>query len=210
MYGLTALAMLVTLLGVVAGATFALPIVASGFVFVLLLAEVILIFSARIWSKSSPLNIILFFVFPFISGLTITPFLMGVLAGYVNGAAILLNAALATTLLASAAAILARMITPNSSFMIGRMVFHAAIGLFIFGILQLFFPALRGSGFEMLISGVGIVTFGFFLAYDVERLRRDMSLGESPFLLALSLYLDIFNLFLYVVRFMLATSGRRR
>ena len=63
---------------------------------------------------------------------------------------------------------------------------------------------------EMIISAVGIVVFGMFLAYDIQRLRRGTAMGESPFLLALSLYLDIFNLFLYVLRFMLAVSGRRR
>ncbi len=36
------------------------------------------------------------------------------------------------------------------------------------------------------------------------------SLGANPFLLALSLYLDIFNLFLSVLRFMSVLSGERR
>ena len=93
---------------------------------------------------------------------------------------------------------------------VGRFMFNTLIGLVFFTVLQIFFPSLRGSGIEMIVSGVGIVTFGLFLAYDVQRLRRSVAFGESPFLLALSLYLDIFNLFLYVVRFMLAFGGRRR
>jgi len=89
-------------------------------------------------------------------------------------------------------------------------MFNALIGLIVFGLLQLFIPALQGPGFEMIISGAGIVVFSLFLAYDIQRLRRGTAVGESAFFLALSLYLDIFNLFLYILRFMMVTAGRRR
>ena len=42
------------------------------------------------------------------------------------------------------------------------------------------------------------------MAYDIQRIQHLSRLGASPFLMALSLYLDIYNLFLYVLRFMLA------
>jgi FtsH-binding integral membrane protein len=209
-YWLFTFAMALTLLGVFAGATFALPIIASGWVFLLLLVEIFLVVTARAWVRSSPLNIILFAVFPLVSGLTITPFLMSVLVQYVNGATILLNAAIATTLLSASSAVSATMLSSDLGGVVGRFLFNSLIGLVFFGILQIFFPALRGPGFEMILSGVGIVTFSMFLAYDIQRLRRSASFGESPFMLALSLYLDIFNLFIYVLRFMLVISGRRR
>jgi FtsH-binding integral membrane protein len=200
--------MITTLAGIFAGATFAFPLISSGWVFLLLLAEFALIFSSRAWVRSSPLNYVLFLLFPFFSGLTITPFLMSVVTGYVNGATILLNASIATVLMTASSAVIASMTKDLGSTM-GRFLFHSLIGLVVFGLLQLFIPALRSAGIEMIVSGAGIVIFGLFLAYDIQRLSRDTALGQSPFLLALSLYLDIFNLFLYVVRFMLATSGRR-
>jgi FtsH-binding integral membrane protein len=209
-YGLVALALLITLFGVFAGISFALPLIASGWVFILFVLELAIVFTARFWIRSSPLNFILFLCFPFLSGLTITPFLLGVIDSYANGAVILLNAAIATTLLTAAAALVASMTRANIGSVIGPILFNALIGLIIFGILQIFIPALRGTGFEMIVSSVGIVTFGGFLAYDLQRLQRSMLAGESPFILALSLYLDIFNLFLYIVRFMLAFGGRRR
>ncbi|OGJ62463.1 hypothetical protein A3A67_03905 [Candidatus Peribacteria bacterium RIFCSPLOWO2_01_FULL_51_18] len=209
-YFLLTLALALTVAGVFFGIGFALPLLSSGWVFVLFIGEIALIFSARIWSKSYPLNYVLFAVFPLLSGLTLTPLIMSVLAGYVNGAAILLNAVITTTLLTGVAAVSTNFITRDIGSVAGRFMFNALIGLIIFGLLQLFVPGLRGPGMEMIVSAVGIVVFGMFLAYDIQRLRRGTAMGESPFLLALSLYLDIFNLFLYVLRFMLAVSGRRR
>ena len=84
------------------------------------------------------------------------------------------------------------------------------IGLIVIALLQLFVPSLRTGGMEIVISGIGVVLFAAFTAYDVQRVQALGRLGANPFLLALSLYLDIFNLFLYVLRFMLALSGDRR
>ena len=84
------------------------------------------------------------------------------------------------------------------------------IGLLILGILQLFVPALRSTQFELILSGGGVLLFASFLAFDLQRIWQLGRAGANPFQLALSLYLDIFNLFLYVVRFMLAISGNRR
>ncbi len=209
-YWLVAFALLMTAVGVFAGDTFAFSIVTSGWMIPLLIIEVALILSSTIWSKHSPLNLILFLTFPFISGLTITPFLLSVVAGYANGATILLNASIATALLTAAAAVFAKSTSVDLTATIGRFLIQSLIGLIVFGLLQLFIPSLRGGGFEVLLSGVGIVTFSLFLAWDMQRLSRSPQTAGSPFLLALSLYLDIFNLFLYVVRFMLAISGNRR
>lgn len=208
-YGLLFIALAITLVGVVAGVTFALPILSSGWVFFLLLIELVIIWTARAWSHRTPLNYVLFATFPFISGLTLAPIILSVLLNYGNGEVILLNALIATALMTASAAVLATMTKGDLGGMMGRFLLQSLLGLIVFGILQLFFPALRGPGFEMIISGVGIVTFSLFLAYDIQRLSRRADL-DSPFLLALSLYLDVFNLFLYVLRFMLAMSGRRQ
>jgi modulator of FtsH protease len=209
-YLLVALATSITAIGVVVGSLFALPILTSGWIFLFFLLEMALVFTAPSWSRNAPLNIVLFCAFPFLSGLTITPFLLSVLAAYANGASILLNATIATALLTAAAAVFARSTTQNLSATSGRFLLQSLIGLIIFAILQIFIPGLRGSGFEIVASGIGIVTFSLFLALDMQRLAGSDRNNSSPLLLALSLYLDIFNLFLYVVRFMIAFSGNRR
>ncbi|MDD5040848.1 MAG: Bax inhibitor-1 family protein [Candidatus Peribacteraceae bacterium] len=208
-YGLFALALALTALGVFLGLVYARILIGSGIQMVFLIAELILIFTSRMWMRSSPLNIILFAVFPLLSGITVTPYILYVLAGYVNGATILLNASLATIFMAAGSAVFASTTKADLSGM-GRMLLMGLIGLIVIALLQIFIPSLRTGGAEILIAGIGVVLFAAFTAYDVQRVQALGRLGANPFLLALSLYLDIFNLFLYILRFMLALSGNRR
>ncbi|MFH0851276.1 MAG: Bax inhibitor-1/YccA family protein, partial [Candidatus Peregrinibacteria bacterium] len=208
-YGLFALALALTVLGVFLGLTYARILIGSGVQIFFLIGELILIFTSRMWMRSSPLNVILFAVFPLLSGITVTPYILYVLAGYVNGATILLNASAATVFMAAGSAVFALTTKADLSGM-GRVLFMGLIGLIVIALLQLFVPSLRTGGAEVLISGVGVVLFAAFTAYDVQRVQALGRLGANPFLLALSLYLDIFNLFLYILRFMLTLSGNRR
>ena len=126
-----------------------------------------------------------------------------------NGASILLNALISTALMALAVAVFARTTSWNLSGM-GRFLFFALVGLLCFAVLQIFVPGLRVPQAEMIFSGIGVLIFAGFTAYDLQRIQAMGRVGVSPFLMALSLYLDIFNLFLYILRFMLAVSGNRR
>lgn len=208
-YGLFAIAMGLTALGVFLGMMFLEIIITPGVLLMLTIAELAIIFTSRWWVDQRPLNYLLFGLFPLASGITVTPYILMVLAQYANGAAILFNAVATTAFLSLAAAVFARTTSWNLSGL-GRGLFFALLGLVLFALLQLFIPALRGTQFELLISGAGIVIFALFTAYDVQRLQAMGKMGASPFLLALSLYLDIFNLFLMVLRFMTALSGQRR
>ncbi len=208
-YGLFALAIGLTVVGVYLGALAAPVLFGSGLIFLLLIVEIVLISTSRRWMDSSPLNYILFGAFPILSGMTITPYLMSVVAGYANGTSILLNALLSTAGMVAAAAVVARATGWNLSGL-GRVLFMSVIGLIVLGLLQIFIPSLRTDQMELIISGAGIVIFALFTAYDLQRTQALSRNGVNPFMLALSLYLDIFNLFLYVLRFMTALSGQRR
>lgn len=207
-YGLFTLAMALTFVGVFFGMMYAQVLLTSGLHLVLAIVELAIIFSARFWVEKHPLNYILFGAFPLLSGFTITPYLLLVLANYANGAQILFNAVAATVFMSLSAVVLAR-IAPNLN-VIGRALFFAVIGLLVLMILQIFVPALQTQMAELLISGAGIVVFGLFTAFDLQRIAALGRMGANPFLLALSLYLDIFNLFLFILRFMTALSGQRR
>ncbi|NOS67540.1 MAG: hypothetical protein HOO67_04220 [Candidatus Peribacteraceae bacterium] len=208
-YGLFALAMALTLGGVYVGIEFYLQLLSSGMVLLLILLEFGILVSAPWWMTKSPLNFLLFGLFPFLSGITITPYILMVLTGYANGAAILINAFAATACMGLAAAVFARTTSWNLAVM-GRGLFFALLGLIAMGLLQLFVPSFRTGPMELMISGAGVVLFALFTAYDIQRVQTLSRAGGNPFLLALSLYLDLFNLFLYVLRFMLALSGDRR
>ncbi|TSC57346.1 MAG: putative transmembrane protein [Candidatus Peregrinibacteria bacterium Greene0416_19] len=207
-YGLFGLAIGLTLLGVWLGIQYMELLLGSGVLLMLLLVELGIVFTSGLWSRRSPLNYLLFGLFPVLSGLTLTPYLLAVVAGYVNGSAILLNALAATAFMAGAAAVVALTSGWNLS-VLGRSLFFALLGLIGLGILQVFVPSFRTGQFELLLSGAGVALFAVFTAYDIQRIAALSRTGANPFQLALSLYLDIYNLFLYVVRFMLALSGRR-
>lgn len=208
-YGLFTLAMALTVLGVFFGITQASFLLSSGISLFLILAELAIVFTSRLWMDKSPLNIILFALFPVLSGITFAPYILMVLTGYANGSAILFNALTATVFMGLAATVFARTTSWNLGVM-GRGLLFALLGLVGVGLLQLFVPALRTPAMELLISGAGVVLFAFFTAYDIQRIQGQSRLGANPFMLALSLYLDIFNLFVYILRFMTALSGERR
>jgi len=208
-YLLFALAMGLTVLGVWAGMQMASVLLSTGMHILFLVMELGIIFTSGLWMRSTPLNYVLFGLFPLLSGITVTPYLMYVLVGYANGGAILINALASTLFMGLAAAVFARTTTWNLSVM-GRGLFFALLGLIFLGVLQIFIPALRSTQMELMLSGAGVVVFALFTAYDLQKIQAMGRMGASPFLLALSLYLDIFNLFLSIVRFMLALSGDRR
>ena len=208
-YALFALAMGLTVFGVFLGIAGAPVLLRSGMHIPLLIAELAIVFTATWWIEKTPLNYLLFAFFPLLSGITVTPYLMAILAGYANGGAILLNALVATSFMSAAAAVFGRRVAGNLQHLSG-VLFLGVIGLLVMGILQIFFPLLRTGMFELVISGGGILVFAIFLAVDLQRVAAQSRIGANPILLALSLYLDIFNLFLYVLRFMVALSGERR
>lgn len=205
-YLLFAVAMGLTALGTLIGVQ-TLQYLSSPLLILCVIVELLIIFTASMWTYMRPLNYILFAAFPLLSGFTFTPYIVNILANYVNGGSILLNAFISTMLMALASAVFART-TGVRLQGFGRMLFFGVLGLLSFGILQIFFPGLRTPQLEMVVSGIGILVFAAFTAYDLQRIQG--AHGQNPFLLAINLYLDIFNLFLYILRFMLAISGDRR
>lgn len=208
-YGLFAVALALTNVGIYLGLQYSSILLNSGVHIFFLIAELGLIFTARLWMDKSPLNYLLFGLFPALSGFTITPYIMHVLAAYANGGTILMNAFAATVFMAGASAVFAKTTSWNLG-VLGKGLFFGIIGLIGLGLLQMFVPAFRTTQMELFISGAGVVFFAIFTAYDVQRISQLGRMGANPFMLALSLYLDIFNMFLYVLRFMLVLYGDRR
>jgi FtsH-binding integral membrane protein len=105
---------------------------------------------------------------------------------------------------------------------VGNLALIGLVGIIIVSVINLF---TKSSGLDFLISIIGIVVFLGLTAWDTQKLRRmALSLdpaGDNPITMAggnpqaekvavigaLSLYLDLINLFLFALRFF---SGRRR
>lgn len=88
---------------------------------------------------------------------------------------------------------------------IGKIAFMALIGLIIASVVNIF---MKSTGFDMIISYVGVLVFVGLTAYDTQKIKQmlltrgDMDEGTQKLALlgSLSLYLDFINLFLYLLR----------
>ena len=93
----------------------------------------------------------------------------------------------------------------------GKILMMAIIGLIIASLVNLFL--VKSSGFDLIISYVGVLIFVGLTAYDSQKIKQMLQMapdaGETSQKLALvgalSLYLDFINLFIYLLRIM----GRR-
>ena len=88
---------------------------------------------------------------------------------------------------------------------IGRILFMALIGIIIATIVNLF---VKSSGFDLIISYLGVAIFVGLTAWDTQKIKQmlltadgmDESVQKIALMGALSLYLDFINLFLYLLR----------
>ncbi len=194
-----ALAIMVSTVGVWAGFTFLLEafVSAQWLIWVFFGAELILIFTSRSWSTKKPLNYVLFSLFAFLTGLTVTPILL--VASATAGWGIVIKALLATVLMFTAAGAIG-WTTKKSLTGMGGFLMISLIGMIIVGVIGIFIP--WGSTFEMIYSGIGVLLFSGFAMYDFQRIK---SFPEDRYIdAAIHLYLDIFNLFIFVLRLLLS------
>lgn len=84
---------------------------------------------------------------------------------------------------------------------LGSFLFFALLGLIIVRLLKAW--VIKDSSFSMIQTGIGIVIFTLYLIYDFNRLEKAMARGDESWGtavdLAVNIYLDIVNLFLYIL-----------
>jgi hypothetical protein len=166
-------------------------------------AELGLVFTARWWSQNHPINYFLFAAFAFITGLTIVPLLASVILEF-GGPGIIIKALLATTFTFTAAAIVGAVSQRSFSGLQGFLMV-GLIGMIVVSLVGIFVP--WSNTFEMIFSGIGVLIFTGFTLFDIQRLK---AYPEDRYIdAALQLYLDIFNLFLYILRLISGVSRQR-
>ena len=194
-----ALALLTSAAGIFVTISYFAEVIFTPFAFYGLLAlELILVFQ-HAWSKKEPINKVLFILFAFISGVTAAPLIYVVLAEV--GPAVLFKALIATAATFGGFALLGSRTEKNLSFL-GGLLPMILIGMIVMSVFQIFWP--WSNSFELIFSGAGIVLFALYTMYDFQKLKyfRDDQYIDA----ALMLYLDIFNLFIFILRFFLASS----
>lgn len=146
------------------------------------------------FAKAKPgLNLLLLFVFTFVTGVTLTPILSRVL-GMPGGAAIVAQAFLLTTAIFGIMSVFA-LRTKKDLASMGKILFVALIVVVVGSLINLF---LGSPILQVAIAGIGAILFSIMIAYDTQNIVR--GLYDSPVMAAVSLYLNFLNLFVSLLQ----------
>ncbi|CAK21642.1 Bax inhibitor-1/YccA family protein [Listeria welshimeri] len=165
----------------------------------LVIIEIALLIASILVRRSESINKIvgypLLLAFAFVTGLTLGPTLTYYF-GAGQGAAVLMAFVTAAVTFTTLAFVGAKM-KKDLSFM-SSALFAAIIILVIFSFLGVFLPL--GSMLTTIISAGGTIIFSLYILYDFNQImKRDVELADVP-MLALTLYLDFLNLFMFLLR----------
>lgn len=174
--------------------------------FALVIAELALVFwlSARAMTMAAGTATLLFLIYSFLNGLTLSPLFL-----VYTGASVL------TTFAVTAGTFfffsLYGFATKKDLTSLGGLFMMGLIGIILASLVNLF---LKSTGLEWAITFVGIAVFMGLIAYDTQKLKNIHAAGfqgadnegRIVILGALALYLDFINLFIMLLRIF----GRRR
>ena len=203
-YLLLALSMVPTAIGALVGVQINFAFMAgSPFVSFLLFMAVAWGFMWGIGkTRDSGLGVVLLLGFTFLMGVMLGPILQ-VSLGFRNGGSLIALAAGATGAIFFSLATVATVTKKDFGFM-GKFLFIGVILLLLAMVANIFLhlPAL-----SLTISAIAVLIFSAYILYDVSRIVTG---GEDNYIVAtLSIYLDIYNLFVHLLNLLLAFTGER-
>lgn len=153
-------------------------------------------------TKNSGMGVVLLLAFTFFMGLMLSRILQFAL-GYSNGTGIIATAAGGTGaifLVLSGIATVSKRDFSN----IGKFLFVGVIVILLALLANIF---LQIPALSLTISAVAVMIFSAYILYDVSRIVNG---GEDNYISAtLSIYLDIYNVFVHLLNLLLAFAGER-
>ncbi|MBT2679769.1 Bax inhibitor-1/YccA family protein [Bacillus sp. ISL-35] len=162
----------------------------------LVIIELAMLIGVFFLRKKKAISYAFLYAFTFISGMTMYPVIAHYIA--VSGANVVINALGATTVVFTGLAIYATKTKRDLSFL-GGMLMAALLALIAVSIFNWIWP-LSTTGM-MAYSFIGILVFSGYVLFDFNRMKHYGVSPEEVPLMALNLYLDFINLFLYILRF---------
>ncbi len=153
-------------------------------------------------TKDSGLGVVLLLAFTFFMGLMLSRILQ-VALGFSNGASLIATAAGGTGAIFFTLAGFATVTKKDFSFM-GKFLFIGLVVVLLAAVANIFFqiPAL-----SLTISAVAVLLFSGFILFDISRIVNG---GETNYVSAtLSVYLNIYNLFVHLLHLLMAFTGDR-
>jgi modulator of FtsH protease len=152
--------------------------------------------------RNSAWGVAAVFGFTFVSGVMLAPMLQYA-AGLKNGGQLVALAGGMTAAVFFVMAAIATVSKRDFSFL-GKFLFVGVIVLIVASLANLFFqvPALA-----ITISAVAVLIFSMYLLHDLSQIVKG---GQNNYIMAtISLFLDIFNIFVNILNLLLIFSGQR-
>ena len=203
-YMMLALTMIPTLIGAFAGMSTNFsymaqhPIIATLMMFGVMMG---LMFGVSA-TRNSGWGVALLLAFTFVAGFFLGPILQ-VALHLKNGAQLVGMAAGGTGIIFFSLATLATVTKRDFSFM-GKFLFIGLILLIVASLANMFFqvPALA-----LTISAIAVLIFSAYILFDIGQIVQG---GQTNYVMAtMSLYLDIYNIFINLLNLLMAFSGER-
>jgi modulator of FtsH protease len=153
-------------------------------------------------TRNSGWGVVLLLAFTFVAGFFLGPILQ-IALHLKNGAQLVGMAAGGTGIIFFSLATLATVTKRDFSFM-GKFLFIGLILLIVASLANMFFqvPALA-----LTISAIAVLIFSAYILFDVSQIVQG---GQTNYVMAtMSLYLDIYNIFINLLNLLMAFSGER-
>jgi len=153
-------------------------------------------------TKQSGLGVVLLLGFTFFMGLMLSRILQAAL-GFSNGASLIAMAAGGTGAVFVTLAGIATVTKKDFSFM-GKFLFVGLVVLFLASMANIFLgiPAL-----SLTVSAAALLLFSGYILFDISRIVHG---GEDNYISAtLSVYLDVYNIFVHLLNLLMALAGSR-
>jgi len=204
-YWLLAISMIPTVLGAWLGVQFGFSLfVGSPLIsFILFMAIAFGFFFAIEKTKNSGLGVLFLLGFTFFMGLMLSRMIGAVLHNFSNGADLIIVAFSGTAGILAVMATIATVSKRDFSG-IGRWLFAGLLVIIVASVLNIFLhiPALY-----LVVSVAAIAIFSGYILFDVQKIIKG---GETNYITAtLNIYLDVYNIFVNLLRLLSYFAGNR-
>lgn len=174
---------------------------APGWILPLFIVEIGLIFAVQALREREGINLVLLYAFATVSGMTLGP----ILAAYISaGAGTVVFEAVGVTAAMTVGLSAYALTTHRDLSGLRPYVFMGLLGLLVAMVVNIF---VGGTVMYTILSWGGALLFSVLLIFDINRARYAADTMGNAVVLTLGIYLDIVNLFLFVLRIL--QGGRR-
>jgi FtsH-binding integral membrane protein len=202
--GLLAFSFLFAFVGSIFGLTIGLGF--AGY-WVVAIGGIVVLIALNFLIQKPGINLFLLYLFTFLEGMALSP----IVSYYLQSNGNILGEAFVITALTSLGLAGYAWTTKRDFTRLGDYLFWGLLLLIVAGLVGILFGGVfHSSLFILLVSLVGVAIFSGFVLYDVQRAKYMADTMPNAIGLTVSIFLDVLNLFLYILRILAILQGGDR